>query len=231
MKGRTVSFAQSGCDNPVGGNNLPTQEDPAIEAAPGTEGLEFAQDGAAYTVTGFTGTARVVVIPATHNGLPVVSIGDRAFADTEHRETLTGVTIPNSVTHIGEKAFWNNQLTNVTIPDSVTHIGTLAFADNQLTSATIGNSVISIGEEAFAGTGNRLTNVSIPDSVTSIGWGAFYCNKLLTKVTIPFDTLDAADQRWNADSCGEIGPWWRKGIPDSVWVFAPPAPRSPIPSP
>ena len=36
--------------------------------------------------------------------------------------TLSSVTIPNSVTNIGEGAFYNNQLTCVTISNSVTHI-------------------------------------------------------------------------------------------------------------
>jgi hypothetical protein len=41
---------------------------------------------------------------------------------------LTSVTIPNSVTSIGNKAFWEcTSLTSVTIPDSVTSIGDYAF--------------------------------------------------------------------------------------------------------
>ncbi|MBF4354152.1 leucine-rich repeat domain-containing protein, partial [Vibrio anguillarum] len=36
-------------------------------------------------------------------------------------------TIPDSVTTIGKRAFWGNQLTSVTIPDSVTTIGFAAF--------------------------------------------------------------------------------------------------------
>ena len=61
------------------------------------------------------------------------------------------MTIPDSVTSIGDSAFYNcTGLTSVTIPDSVTSIGNYAFysCDN-LTSATIGDSVTTIGSYAF----------------------------------------------------------------------------------
>ncbi|TLS69963.1 leucine-rich repeat protein, partial [Photobacterium damselae] len=43
---------------------------------------------------------------------------------------LTSVTIPYSVTEIGDRAFENNQLTSVIIPDSVTEFGNGVFDDN-----------------------------------------------------------------------------------------------------
>ena len=98
----------------------------------------------------------------------------------------TSFTIPDSVTTIGEDAFyWCDSLTNVTIPDSVTTIGDWAFRNcDNLTSVTIGNGVTTIGAAAFYYCSN-LTSVTIGDSVTTIGEMAFDGCENLTDIDIP----------------------------------------------
>ena len=83
-------------------------------------------------------------------------------------------TIPDSVTRIGERAFYYcTSLTSVTIPNSVRSIGKWAFSHcTSLTSVTIPNSVTSIGDGAFASC-TSLTSVTIPNSVTYFGEWAF----------------------------------------------------------
>ena len=113
----------------------------------------------------------------------VTSIGKAAF---EECESLTSITIPNSVASIGVSAFaWCRSLTNITIPDSVTSIGKAAFEGcTSLTSITIPNSVTSIGGSAFECC-RSLTSITIPNSVTSIGVSAFEWCRSLTSITIP----------------------------------------------
>ena len=137
-------------------------------------------------------TVGKVTIPVTANGFKVTSIGGWAFF--YGCDGLTSVTIPNSVTSIGEFAFGNCRgLTSVTIGNSVISIGKMAFEYcSGLTSVTIPNSVTSIGEFAFRGC-SSLTSVTIPNSVTSIGDGAFSgCSNLATI------TVDAGNTAYNS---------------------------------
>ena len=99
---------------------------------------------------------------------------------------LTSVSIPESITSIGESAFCNcSGLKSVTIPNSITSIGESAFRGcSGLTSVSIPNSVTSIGNYTFSGC-SGLSSVSIPNSVTSIGSYAFYNCSGLTSVSIP----------------------------------------------
>ena len=99
---------------------------------------------------------------------------------------LTSITIPNSVTTIGEDAFANcSGLTSINIPNSVTTIGEGAFRHcSSLTSVTIPNSVTSIGNNVFRDC-SGLTSIIIPNSVTTISMGAFFYCSSLTNITIP----------------------------------------------
>ena len=132
-----------------------------------------------------------ISIPNEIANSPVTRIHDQAFLRCE---SLTSVTIPDSVTSIGEGAFSEcKSLTSVTIPDSVTSIGDVTFLRcESLTSVTIPDSVTSIGEWAFSCC-ESLTSVTIPDSVTSIGDVAFYGCENLTSVTIPDDVKIGKD--------------------------------------
>ncbi|MCI2267094.1 leucine-rich repeat domain-containing protein [Sediminivirga luteola] len=144
-----------------------------------TDAGYFTFNASTGTITGYSSSGpKDVVIPRSINGVPVTSIGFRAFFGNQ----LTSVVIPDSVTSIGDSAFSDNWLTGVVIPDSVTSINGWAFADNGLTSVTIPDSVTSIGDGAF--TSNSLTRVVIPGSVAILGSGAFADN-WLTSVTIP----------------------------------------------
>ena len=157
------------------------------------------------TITKYNGPGGEVTLPDKITGLPVISIGAGAF---EGCDNLTSVTIPNSVTTIGDHAFENCGLMSVAIPNSVTYLGEWAFSHctnltgilipdratrigqgafnscTNLASITIGNSVTSIGDWAFLDC-YKLTNVTIPNSVTSIEDDAFDGCSSLISITIP----------------------------------------------
>ena len=120
----------------------------------------------------------------------VTSIGEDAFRVWGGGTGLTSVTIPNSVTSIGDCAFWwCDELTSITIPNSVTSIGYGAFGKcSSLTSVKISNNVTTLNGTFYACT--SLTSVTIPNSVTSLGCGNYIqgtftgCTSL-TSITIP----------------------------------------------
>lgn len=133
------------------------------------------------TITKYFGPGGEAVVPGRINGLPVTSIGNRAFAGSG----VTTVTIPENVTSIGGGAFDQcTSLTNVMIPQSVTSIENFAFRGcERLTSVTIPNSVARIGGWAFIGCAS-LTSVMIPSRVTNIAQGAFALCTSLTSITV-----------------------------------------------
>ena len=156
-------------------------------------------DGIVYILSP-TGVAKVtnddfnpyggdIVIPetVTYKGIQykVTSIDDKAFYTQYGSDYVTSITIPNSVTSIGESAFDGCMgLKSVNIPNSVTSISKNTFSRcRELTSIDIPNSVTEIGYGAFEGC-YSLTSVNIPNSVISIDEDAFRECVSLTSVTI-----------------------------------------------
>ena len=124
-----------------------------------------------------------VDIPCTIDGHIVRSIGEDNFNDTgfANCSSLTSITIPDTVTYIGDGAFANcSSLTSITIPDTVTNIGDRAFENcSSLTSITIPDSVKYIGGNAFAYC-SSLISITIPDSVKA------FASDSTSMVKLPF---------------------------------------------
>ena len=148
-------------------------------------------------LTSYQGTDTAVIIP--HN-LDITAIGDGAFEEAD----ITSVTIPDTVTSIGNDAFIQcGGLVSVTIPDSVTSVGNCAFSETAIVEPIIVNGILCYVPEGF-------TSYKIPDTVTRIN-GAFYGCKDLVSVTIP-DSVTVIGDRSFVD-CKALS---NIVIPDSV---------------
>lgn len=133
-------------------------------------GLKYSlnTDEKGYTVVGIGYCEDTdLVIPATYRGLPVTAIGSNAF---ESVRSFKSVSIPASVTTIGEKAFASCGVTSVTFATNsqLTTVDRYAFfSSSSLQSIALPDGVTTIGVAAFNGC-NNITSISIPDSITTI---------------------------------------------------------------
>ena len=130
-----------------------------------------------------------IKIPSELGGHPVTGLGEYSFAANPYDghqgnplcSKIRSVTIPQSVTSIGQHAFYACfSLDSLIIEDAATSIGANAFNGcSALTTLSLGEKITTIGDYAFEDCSN-LKNVTIPQSVTSIGQQAFYPTDLHT---------------------------------------------------
>ena len=136
-----------------------------------------------------------IEIPTELGGCTVTGLGEYSFsgylsAAQSHEpyqfgRNIHSVTIPQSVTSIGDYAFSHcEKMDSLTINDATTSIGSWAFDEcYKLTTLSLGKNITTIGDYAFWDC-HTLDNVTIPPSVTSIGKSAFYRCYALTTLSL-----------------------------------------------
>ena len=139
----------------------------------------------------YSGDKYLPVVPLTSITIPgsVKTIGNSAFRACRDLALVNFENVEEGeeggLTSIGDEAFWGCALTSVTLPNTVTTIGSKAFEYNdKLTTAILGDALTEIKDETFQYCG-ALASVTIPDGVTSIGKQAFSGCWSLTSVRIP----------------------------------------------
>jgi hypothetical protein len=191
------------------------------------------EDGKSASVLEYSGKDTKINIPPQIWGFPVVELEKVARGDGSKKPAgVTHVTIPDSVTVIGERtfaygsisslvigncvkvigksAFRGNKLAEITIPESVSSMESYAFYQNQLTNITIPINITVISEYAF--TENLLKKITLHDKITKIEQGAFSKNKF-TAITIPDSVKSIGDYAFNLNNLQSLT------IPDSVTVL------------
>lgn len=116
-------------------------------------------------ITGTKTSEVTLEIPETINNMPVVSIGDRAFAESN----IKSVSLPSSIKRVGERAFFNcSSLHYVYMQEGITDIGDKAFAScKSLSDTFIPQSVVNIGEDIMKDCSNAYIQ-GVPGSQSMV---------------------------------------------------------------
>lgn len=135
------------------------------------------EDESVFTVsadgelTAYAGDRENLVVPASVGGIAVKSIAAELFKNTSYEhDGFKTVVLPSGLEKIGEQAFANNYvLEKITIPASVTQIGDSAFYScSELKTIVFeeGGEALTVGVSAFERT--SATDVEIPSRMTEI---------------------------------------------------------------
>lgn len=155
-------------------------------ASAATDGdFEYTIENGEATITGYTGNASKLIIPATLGGYPVRVIGESAFS---YCFGVTNVIFPVGLTTIGYNSFAGcrdiesieissgvktiedyaffscSGLKELVIPDGVTVIGYMSFRDcDNMESVTLGKGVETIRDSAFYGCSRNLKSIMVAE--------------------------------------------------------------------
>lgn len=155
-------------------------------------------DGQSVTVSGTSGKPTQLTIESSisDNGTnyTVTKIATWAFNACN---TLTEVTLPNTVDEIGYQAFFNcSNLTKVIIPEGVRKIGQAAFYGcSQLTSITIPSTITNM-DTAFSGN-TALSHVTLTNGISKISSNAFKGCTGLTEIKVPISVNEICSDAFN----------------------------------
>ena len=154
-------------------------------------------------ITGFNNSVSDVVIPSEIEGLPVTAISVGAF----YLSTITSIEIPNTVTSIGEMAFWGcTSLKSVKLSTGVAKIDKNAFGScsalQEIQVAKDNPNFSSLNGVLYSKKQDTLViypaakidaAYTIPSGVTSVAMYAFSENPYLETLTIPNSLIKVGD--------------------------------------
>ncbi len=164
-------------------------------------------------------------IPSEYKGKPITHISDGGFCN---RDIYNRITIPLSVTHIGNYAFIHsdNWICVIEIPASVKSIGSNAFSSRRyVQEIVIPSSVTTIGDRAFSNC-TSLRRIELSSCLTSIEDELFAGCYSLTSIVIPssvtrigksvfVECSSLSDIRYD----GSMSDWKTKISKDSTWNY------------
>jgi peroxiredoxin len=162
-------------------------------AEPIPAGLVYSVNDNSITITDYEGNDATLAIPSYIEGRPVTVIGYGAFGYGK-ADTLTSLTLPDTLLSIEGSAFYSLRVTSLHIPASVSKIGEGAFQHcyAYITVDPMNVSFISDNGALFTKnmktlifTPMSLTSYTIPNTVETIAPYAFFDHPYLKEVILP----------------------------------------------
>lgn len=167
-------------------------------------------------ITGIKKMPALLIIPTEIDGMEVVEIADRAFADSE---LLLYLEFPAKSLKLGEGIFSGcYSLVAANLSDSVTCLPKGSFEDCVELCVVDGTEALTeIGEQAFAG----CTSLSsfVADKLTSIGDEAFRACASLSKLVLPSTlTHIGSSAFWDCEGLVEVYADCNAEIPELAFL-------------
>lgn len=179
--------------------------------------IEYTLTKTGAVITKMQGRAAEIRIPETIAGVPVIAIGEKAFAVKEEApvaepgdelatevafvetaaeattegQALRRVFLPDSIETIGDYAFSGcSALERIHLPAKLTAIPQrMLDGCGALEQVTLPAGLQSIGDYAFYGCG-KLERLRLPEGVQRIGKYAFYNCRKMEEINIPLAATD-----------------------------------------
>ena len=149
-----------------------------LETAPGLGFMLLEND--TYSVFATETELTEVSVPETVDGVKVTEVADLAFA--LNSQTLTSVTLPDSIEVIGESAFDScDKLTEINLPKELKRVEDYAFQDVP-SDFNLPEKLEYIGVYAFCST--SITEIVFPETLKTVEAGGFSSCAALTKVNM-----------------------------------------------
>lgn len=143
-------------------------------------GMEIKRSGIGIEIVKYTGDEKNLKIPDLINGLSVVSVGEKAFYNTN----VEKVEMPKDLKEVGSYCFANcKNLKEVKFNSEVTNFGDNTFENSSVKKVTLPGNLQKISKAMFKNCKN-LTSVSFPNKLLFVDDEAFYGCTSLSKMTV-----------------------------------------------
>ncbi len=125
-----------------------------------TDGFLYTVENGEATIVDYIGNLDNFTVPSEIENMPVVAIGQGAFASLN----ATNIELAEGIKTIHGHAFdYCSNLTNLVIPKSVTSIGNQAFMDSGIIDIYIHENITNLDAHAFDGC-SHLTSITVSEN-------------------------------------------------------------------